>query len=402
MSSPRALIAITSTDWPATALLPKALATGGMEAFALCPTEHIITYSRYLKASHTYAPPIDAVTFNRALASLVERWQPDIIIPGDDPALWLLHRLRLSSEVATHAPALAPLLERSLAHSERLLDLERKSRIAEVARTLDIAMAPERVNPTVEEALAFAETHGWPVVVKHDYTWAGTGVRFAHTPDALRALLEWRPDIATIAPRALVLSRFVGGATYEMSYAALQGRLLACLSLDKVKITRGGGSAVVRRADDTLVETVARLVEHFGLSGVGDVEFRIDPSTGEPCLLEINPRLVPTTRLGPLFGLDLCAVLRDALRGTPTGPPAVAGHPVGRSGAPLQVTLFPTEWMRDPQSPHLIDDHHEAPWDEPRLMAEMTRRFAPPEQRAPAPDAALFSTGSNASRDASS
>ncbi|NDD31515.1 MAG: hypothetical protein EB084_24965, partial [Proteobacteria bacterium] len=389
---------ITSTDWPATALLPKALATGGMEAFALCPTDHIITYSRYLTESHAYAPPIDAVTFNRALASLVERWQPDVIIAGDDPALWLLHRLRLSSEVATHAPALAPLLERSLGRPDRLLELERKSRLADTARALGIATAPECVNPSVDEALAFAETHGWPVVVKHDYTWAGTGVRFAHAPDELRVLLGWRPDIATIAPRAVILSRFIGGTTYEMSYAAWQGRLLGCLSLEKVEITRGGGSAVVRRADDSLVNAVEKLVAHFGLSGVGDIEFRVDPSTGEPCLLEINPRVVPTTRLGPLFGLDLCALLRDAVRGTLTSPPAVAAHPMGRAGTPLQVALFPTEWMRDAQSPHLVNDHHDAPWSEPRLMAEMMRRFAPAEQHRPAADAALFSTITSAAR----
>lgn len=391
MRSRRALLVYTNTDWPATALFPKALAEAGFGVYVYCPAEHPVTFSRYIKEWFAYPPPIEVATFNHSLAALVARWEPDILLAGDDTALWLLHRLRLDDSVLTVIPALAEVLARSLGRPDRVLDLEKKSRLSHIARALDIPMAAECVDPTPEQAEAFAAEHGWPVVVKLDFTWAGTGVRFAHNRDQLLSLLKWRPDIATLDPRTLILARFLGGVTYEMAYSAWRGRLLGCLGLEKVRILPGGGSAVVKRGGDALIGAVGRLVSHFGLSGVGDVEFRVDIRTGTPCLLEVNPRIVPTTRVAPLYALDLCGLLRDAIDGK-VDDAVRAGQPLGRDGSPLQVALFPSEWRRDASSRHLVADVHDAPWDDPRLLVEMTRRFTPLVQRPPAPDEALFST----------
>lgn len=387
---PRVLLVYTSTDWPGSIRIAEGLARAGMTCLAYCPSDHLITYSRHVTEWFAYPPPIDVATFQRSLAALTARWSPDLVLAADDAALWLLHRTRLDRGVSEAAPELAALLARSLGHPERLDDLERKSRLPDVARTLEIVVPDSCVNPTDAEAEAFAQEHGWPVVVKLDYTWGGNGVRFARTLDDLRALLAWQPDMPSIGHRARVLSRFVGGAAYVLTFSAWQGRLLGCLPLEKVRVAPGGSSAVVRYGSEALNGIAAGLVAHFGLTGVGDIDVRIDPRTGTPCVLEINPRVVPTVHLGGRFGHDLLTRLRLAIEGRDeTREPcddAVAAR--------RQVALFPSEWQRDPRSPHLWTDVHDVPWDDPRLLVEMTRRFAPVPGAPVDPDRDLFETSS--------
>jgi molybdopterin-guanine dinucleotide biosynthesis protein A len=70
--------------------------------------------------------------------------------------------------------------------------------------------------------------------------------------------------------------------------------------------------------------------------------------------------------MGERVGVDLATALFNRLAGRP---PSVPAHPTG----PLHgiVTVFPREWLFDPDSPYLRNFPVDAPWDDPALLEAM-------------------------------
>ena len=106
---------------------------------------------------------------------------------------------------------------------------------------------------------------------------------------------------------------------------------------------------------------------------------RMEASTGNAYLIEINPR---TTQVGHLSlgpGRDLPAALYGAIR----------GKKIEASASITErdtIALFPQEWKRDPRSTYLSSGYHDVPWQEPLLlsscMASTRKEFSTTSQRA--------------------
>jgi hypothetical protein len=113
-------------------------------------------------------------------------------------------------------------------------------------------------------------------------------------------------------------------------------------------------------------EAARRIAARFGLSGLYGLDY-MRAEDGQVRLLEINPRATPTSHLALGPEHDLLAALLSA-----------AGHPrldrpaVTRGG---RIALFPQEWRRDPQSPHLATAYHDLP--DPALAAALGWGCAP-------------------------
>ena len=88
--------------------------------------------------------------------------------------------------------------------------------------------------------------------------------------------------------------------------------------------------------------------------------------TGQLYLLQISRRVTPGHHSGALVGVDLCAALHAALTGTPSSVPRDLP-----SGFERTLAQFPQEWLRDAESPYLMDFPLGAPWDDPDLLAAM-------------------------------
>lgn len=102
-------------------------------------------------------------------------------------------------------------------------------------------------------------------------------------------------------------------------------------------------------------------MERTKYTGFADLEFIIDSESNAPLFLECNPRPTPISPLGKIVGIDLCQAFMAGLTGTPYVPaPPLDGDRV--------ITLFPQEWLRDPQSPYLKGIDHNVPCDDPELV----------------------------------
>ena len=125
---------------------------------------------------------------------------------------------------------------------------------------------------------------------------------------------------------------------------------------------QGGPASVVRVIDHPeMTQATEALVRHLGLSGFCGFDFVISPS-GQAYLLELNPRATPVSHLALANGTHLPAELYRELTGSD---PACVAPTVPHD----LIALFPTEWQRDRSGASLHNAHHDAPWDEPALLA---------------------------------
>lgn len=375
------LLVATATKWPGTARIPRALSRAGFEVSLLAPRGSLAEHSRYVHRIAYLPGASTPLQWVHAFAATVTATSPRLAIPCDDMALRLMQRLVLAPPPrlrSTLTLQLAALVRTSLgdpAHFETTSD---KTLLADAARTLEIGVPPSLVCGNADDALAFAEAQGWPIVVKRAHGFAGQGVAIcadrASLGDAFARLAEdeRRDGIeASAGHPAFVVQPLVRGPTQYYMGVAWQGRLLAGYAGEKVVAhPEPNGPPTVARyfRSPRLREITSRLLRGFSVSGFFVAEFRLDEATGEPLLLELTRRISPVTHRSADRNVDLCAALHAELSGTVS--PSRIDLDDGETG---YVVFFPGEWLRDPQSAWLRQQPVDVPWDEPELVAALMR-----------------------------
>jgi hypothetical protein len=319
-------------------------------------------------------------------------WQPDLIVPLDDNAAWLLRGLATNQLVSAK---LRSLIEYSLGSTSGYEAACSRTKFLKLA-TLIGARVPASFAVERATALSVAGAMGFPLMVKLNQTGAGLGVAYAEDPAALMATIDalglgrgrlfrrikiatrrifWKQAGSWLTPgKIFELQQFIPGVPAMHIVAAWQGRLLAGVSFLKVAVNPPpyGPSTVIRYIENAEMRaTAAKLVETLGLSGFASFDFVISKG-GKPFLIELNPRCTPALHLGRLFGQDLCGALARHL-GWLEEPPETALLPKETA-----VALFPKEIERDPQSAWLCSECgvlHDIPWHDPGVVKHCYRRL---------------------------
>jgi hypothetical protein len=317
----------------------------------------------------------------------IEQARPDLILPCDELARLLLHRLYRESLQSSSEPArgLRDLIQRSLGDPAGFPVVESRSRFMLLAAEVGIPVAAATSIASLGELERWLTEHPLPAVLKADGTSGGEGVSIFETPDqARRAFRTLQAPLATavVAKRTLVdrdpnlmgpwLSRrrrsvsvqqFVRGRDANIVVACWRGEVLASLSSEVLRSgAEKGPSAILRiLPDGPMLKAAKTMVRRLGISGMCGFDFMIQEETGIPHLIEINARATQTGHLpfGPTH--DLPAALAAAVSERPTR----ERQPVIQNDI---VALFPLAWQIAPNSPFLKTGFHDVPWEEPRLV----------------------------------
>lgn len=368
------LLVSTATQWLGTARIPRAFAEAGFEVALLAPPNSLAENSRFVaRIGHLpdHATPIDWVF---GFAAMVEAAAPRIVVPCDDTAFQLLGQLALHRPLAI-PPALhlslGALIRDSLGDPAWYRTSVDKTLLPPAASALGVRVPSSAVVSTVAATESFAAAHGYPVVLKRRQAFAGEGVAIvASRGELLRAfprlMAADRGGHSNPLSDQLLVQAHIRGQAQYYALAAWRGALLAGWAADKVVSSpeATGPSTVIRCHREPEVRDFSqRLVRGFGISGLLSLDCVIQAGTGRAFLLEINRRITPGTHRGRALGVDLCAALHAALNGQPLASRVDLDQDEEHVSA-----LFPQEWLRDPDSPHLRDDVVDVPWDEPELI----------------------------------
>jgi ATP-grasp domain len=237
----------------------------------------------------------------------------------------------------------------------------------------------------ISEFRRWVAEHGLPAMLKLDGTSGGEAVIPVSNPVTLgRAFLGMQLRRAGLSRLRLArrnrdvhllfdylsdgapgisVQAHVPGRPANCAVACWCGDVLAATAVETVRLkTPLGASSVVRVVEGAQMKAAARaVVLELGLSGMCGFDFMLDDASGAAHLIEINPRATQVNHLRLGAGHDLPAALRLALEGLP--------QPVPAPVAEVDIALFPQEWSRDRNSPHLLGTgYDDVPYEEPELL----------------------------------
>jgi len=368
------LLVATETRWIGVARTPRALHRAGFEVFLLAPRGSLGEKTRYVSGVVHLPDGATAPQWLHAFASTVDAVRPRLVVPADDAAFRLLQNVVVAPPAELPAAdRLAALVRDSLGDPAGYRASVEKTRLPDAARRIGVPMPASIVARHGTAASAFADAHGYPVVLKRDHSSAGDGVRICRGPselhDAFTGLL--RPhaaDFAGVAPELLV-QQFIDGPIKNYAMCAWKGGILTSYAGLRIEMNppRSGPPTVTNyHRDDALRDLATRLVAGLGMTGLLALECIVNRATGTPYLLEVNRRLVPGGHRGSDFDVDHCAALFAAVHGLPQRTRTTLDP-----GEEHLSVHFPQEWLRDPKSRWLVEHPVDVPWDDPALIRAM-------------------------------
>jgi hypothetical protein len=379
--APKILI-VHTLEWANAARLALAFRSNGCIVYALCRRGHPLCAIPSVDRVYTYAP----FARIRSLRAAIDDADPDLIVPCDDPAVVLMHRLYWREEKSAGSAArIRAIIERSLGRPDSYHIITTRSLLPGIAKLANVLLP--RTNPvssrgTLKEWFA---RDGSVAVLKADHSWGGWGVRIVsnlreaevafHRMTGARYFaltvkrLLWDRDpelfLQLLCGRKPVLTvqTFIRGKIANCSVACWEGDVIAGIAVE-VMVTEGptGNATVVRVVDNReMIDIARRIIRQIGGTGFFGFDFILETESRCAVLLEVNPRVTQISHLALGKGRDLPAAIRARLLGEP------APDSLAITERDL-IAFFPQELRRDPASRFLDLAYHDVPYEEPALV----------------------------------
>ncbi len=329
---------MSTQTWLQVTRLAMRFASYGCSIAVICPEESHLTYAPGVARRFRFHLPSPL----RALRHAIAASRPDYLLPTDDLSVWFLHELSHST------PELRALIERSLGKSNFYPVLRSRFRLLSLAHQLGISVPRTELIADVAELDHWCAPGSPGFVLKKDGTWGGLGVQMVQTAteahDAFfllargtamsERMARWlRNGDQSAFARLHCLSRpeitaqsFVHGVPANSMYACHEGRILGEVQA-RVVASKGktGPSLVIQLMNDPRITRAgALLASALGLSGFFGLDFMLDAKTGEPFLIEMNPRSTQLGHIAVAEQTDLAGLLWARWTGEPA-PPAGDG-----------------------------------------------------------------------------
>lgn len=159
---------------------------------------------------------------------------------------------------------------------------------------------------SVDEALNFAKTTGYPVIVRPAYTLGGTGGGIAPTEEELLSLVSGGLNESPI--HQCLIEKSIAGYK-EVEYEMMRDANGTCIAIcnmenfDPVGIHTG--DSIVVAPSQTLTDreyqllrtSAVKIISALGIVGGCNIQFALDPESKNYYLIEVNPRVSRSSAL---------------------------------------------------------------------------------------------------------
>src|SRR5580698_3236561 len=159
----------------------------------------------------------------------------------------------------------------------------------------------------VEGGLAFAATHGYPVILRPSFTMGGTGGGIAYNREDLVTILERGLDLSPVHEVLIEISA-LGWKEFELEVMRdLADNVIIVCSIENFdpmgvhtgdSITVAPAQTLTDREYQMMRDGAIRCLREIGVdTGGSNVQFAIDPKTGRMVIIEMNPRVSRSSAL---------------------------------------------------------------------------------------------------------
>ncbi|MEO9321142.1 MAG: ATP-grasp domain-containing protein [Nitrososphaera sp.] len=255
----------------------------------------------YRSDSGHIVPPASSEGFIDAVVSLCRKNAVDAIFIGSDDELQKLAESRKRIENESDAKLL-------VCSSQALSIARDKWRTFEFCREKSLPVAPTALP---EDAASLASEYGYPLVVKPREGYGSVHVYVAKSQEEVGQAIE-RIEGASWKP---IVQKFIGGDEFTSGVTVDRSGKYAMSSISIRKFLKHGQTHKAFIEDNQSVRKSAEEVAlKLGVVGPANIQVRID--SGQPAVIEINPRFSATCPMRAVAGVnEPDIVFRNAVLG---------------------------------------------------------------------------------------
>ncbi len=233
---------------------------------------------------------------------IIRKEKPDSVLPtlGGQAALNIAMELEESGFLAENDVRLIGTTSETIRKAEDRLEFK------ETMEKIGEPCAASEVVTSVEAALRFAESIGYPVVVRPAYTLGGSGGGIAIDEEELIRICSNGLRLSRVGQ--CLIERSIAGWK-EIEYEVMRDSKGNCITvcnmenIDPVGVHTGDSIVVAPsqtlgdKEYQMLRSASLNIITELGITGGCNVQFALHPETFEYCVIEVNPRVSRSSAL---------------------------------------------------------------------------------------------------------
>ncbi len=250
-------------------------------------------------ADATYIEPVTP----EWVAKVIERERPDALLPtmGGQTALNVAMALQQDGTLEKYGVELIGANERAIRLAED------REEFARAMRRIGLATPPGRTVRSLDEALAAVDATGYPAILRPSFTLGGTGGGIAYNLEEFETLIRRGLELSPVGS-VLVERSIIGWKEFELEVMrdGADNVVIVC-SIENVdpmgvhtgdSITVAPTMTLTDREYQVMRDASIRIIREIGVAAGGcNIQFAVDPATGEQLVIEMNPRVSRSSAL---------------------------------------------------------------------------------------------------------
>jgi carbamoyl-phosphate synthase large subunit len=250
-------------------------------------------------ADRTYVEPITP----EFVAKIIERERPDAILPtmGGQTALNTAVSLAKSGVLEKFGVELIG------AKLDAIQKAENRELFQKTIWEIGLETPRGRFVRSVDEAVVFAETIGFPIIIRPSFTLGGTGGGIAYNIEEFRPKIEHALTASPIH-ETLVEESVIGWKEYELEVMRdLADNVVIICSIENVdpmgvhtgdSITVAPAQTLTDKEYQSMRDAAKKIIRAIGVeTGGSNIQFAVSPETGRMLVIEMNPRVSRSSAL---------------------------------------------------------------------------------------------------------
>jgi carbamoyl-phosphate synthase large subunit len=250
-------------------------------------------------ADRTYIEPVTAEWVEKVIA----RERPDALLPtmGGQTALNVAMALVKNGVLERYGVELIGANERAIRIAED------REEFAQAMVRIGLATPEGRTVHRVEEGLDAVAATGYPAILRPSFTLGGSGGGIAYNREEFEQLLRRGLELSPVGS-VLVERSIIGWKEYELEVMrdGADNVVIVC-SIENVdpmgvhtgdSITVAPAMTLSDREYQTMRDASCRIIREVGVEAGGcNIQFAVNPATGEQLVIEMNPRVSRSSAL---------------------------------------------------------------------------------------------------------
>ncbi len=250
-------------------------------------------------ADRTYVEPITP----EVVELVIERERPDALLPtmGGQTALNTVMSLAKRGTLEKYGVRLIG------ASAEAIHKAEDRDAFRQAMWRIGLAVPASGTATSLAEAERHIERIGFPVIVRPSFTLGGTGGNIAYNVEEFRRHVEWGLAMSPVR-QVLIEQSVIGWKEFELEVMRDQkDNVVIVCPIENVdpmgvhtgdSITVAPAMTLTDKEYQVMRDAAVRIIREIGVdTGGSNIQFGVNPDTGEMVVIEMNPRVSRSSAL---------------------------------------------------------------------------------------------------------